>query len=99
MMDEGECKKTEAAFVRLIASLVAAAWLMSLDSSSRGDCSADECGNWRSSGALNGGDCGMRAGKIFVLARARTLPVERQREQLVRVRSSINGDGITRNRS
>jgi hypothetical protein len=43
-MDEGECKETEAAFVRLIASLVAAPGLMSLDWSGGGDGCAGEYG-------------------------------------------------------
>jgi hypothetical protein len=99
MMDEGECKKTEAAFVRLIASLVAAAGLVSLDCSGWGDRCAGEQGDWRAGVALRGDVCGVRSGKIGDLARAQALPVERLRERLVRGRWWVNGDGVMRCRS
>jgi hypothetical protein len=97
-MDEGECKETEAAFVRLIASLVAAAGLMSLDCSAWYDRSAGEYGDWCAGGALRRDVFGVRADKIGGLARARALPVEGLRERLARVRSSINGGEIMRSR-
>ena len=106
MMDEGECKKTEAAFVRLIASLTVVCGVGIFDRTGRS----------RRFASKNGGGCGRErvndvlrdwgdpisdavSGQSLVSTQVGALAVDSRPEWRVSVRRWISDDGIMRCRS